>query len=243
MLSGKLPSMTPILPYESARPRRSVTSILFGLFLAAAGSLFVASNLELLPFQPTVVNLTPALIAIVAIDRFLAGRRVAALAWLGIGGLLTYALVVPEFDLGELIRDGAPVIIVLIGVVIVLRALGVMKSAPAPGGQGDLAFFGTLKNRPEDPAYLGGSCIAVLGGHRLDLRGSELSEDGAVLQIFVLWGGIDITVPESWTVSAQVFATLGGAGDKTRPPNALPAGLPRLVVRGVVVMGGLEVHN
>lgn len=182
------------------------------------------------------------LLGIVACDRFFAGRPAAALAWIVAAGVLTWALIDPEFDLGRIFRLW-PLLVVFAGVVTVVRALGLARFAPSPSGQGELAFFGTLISRPSATAYAGGSCIAVLGSHKLDLRGAQLHENGALLQIFVLWGGIDIQVPESWSVSTQVFATLGGTGDKTRPPQSLPAGLPRLVVRGVVVMGGLEVHN
>lgn len=234
--------MTATFPPAASSRRRSYTSVLFGLFLTVAGVLFVLSNFELLSFQPTLLDLTPILLGIVAADRFFAGRPAAAGFWVLAAAVLTYALLEPNFDLGRIVRLW-PVAVLGAGVVTVLRALGVGRSVESPTGQGELAFFSTLKNRSIDPAYAGGSCLSVLGSHKLDLRAAQLDENGAVLQIFVMWGGIDITVPESWSVSTQVFAALGGAADKTRPPGSLPAGLPRLVVRGVVVMGGLEVHN
>lgn len=207
-----------------------------------AGLLFTASNLGLLPFQPTLFGLLPILFGIVAIDRFAAGRPTAALFWLLVGGLLAFAQASPSFQIHDFVKFW-PLLVVLIGISIVLRSLGFQKGGGDCGRQGELAFFSTLRSKISDPAWTGGSCIAVCGGHRIDLREAQLAESGALLQIFALWGGINITVPESWSVSTQVFSTLGGSDDKSRPPHALPAGMPQLIVRGVVVMGGLEVHN
>jgi len=222
--------------------RRSPTSALFGLFLVLAGLLFTASNLELLSFQPTLVGLLPILFAIVAIDRFAAGRVAAAFFWLAIGGVTALALFSPSFELRQIFKFW-PLLVVLIGISMVLRSLGIRPGGDDDGRRGELAFFSTLRSRINDQAWTGGACIAVFGGHRIDLREAELAESGALLQVFALWGGINLTVPEGWSVSTQVFSTLGGADDKTRPPHPLPAGMPQLIVRGVVVMAGLEIHN
>lgn len=221
--------------------QRSITSSLFGLFLIVAGSLFTLSNFELLPFQPTLLDLLPILFGIVACDRLLAGRPTRALIWLGLGALLAYTLFVQSFELKRILQLW-PLLLVLFGISMVLRALGLGRRRDS-GRQGELAFFSSLHNRVADPAYDGGSCIAVLGGHRLDLREARLHENGAILQVFVMWGGIGVVVPESWSVSTQVFCAFGGADDKTRPPHSLPSGMPRLVVRGVVLMGGLDIRN
>jgi hypothetical protein len=55
-----------------------------------------------------------------------------------------------------------------------------------------------------------------------------------------MWGGIEIKVPPDWTVVSKVDPILGGYEDKTTSPKDE---LKRFVVRGTVVMGGLEVKN
>lgn len=224
-------------------PPRSPAVVLIGLFLMLAGLLFTASNLDLLPFQPTLVGMMPLLFLIAAVDRFVSGRPAAAIFWVGVA-VLSGALLFTGFDIRQLFRFW-PLILVLIGIGIVLRALGLRGggSRLACGRQGELAFFCKLDNVITDPAYTGGSCVALMGGHRLDLRGANLAESGASLQVFAFWGGIEILVPESWSVSTQVFSTLGGSDDKTRPTHALPAGMPRLIVHGMVIMGGIDIHH
>ncbi len=241
--------MAAIHPQDPARAQdslsgphgRSITAALFGVFLVVAGGLFTLANFVELPFQPTLLDLMPGLFGIVAIDRQRAGRSGAALFWLIAGVLLGFTLYTGSFDLARIVRLW-PLALILLGISTVAKSLG--KSRPkATGRQGELAFLSSLRNVISDPAYTGGACLAVLGGQRLDLRQATLHEDGALIQVFVWWGGVDIAVPEGWSVSTQVFATMGGADDKTRSPHSLPDGMPQLVVRGVVVMGGLEIHN
>ena len=63
----------------------------------------------------------------------------------------------------------------------------------------------------------------------------------AVVDVFAMWGGIEIRVPEDWAVSNQVVPLMGGVEDKTRPPRGGTA--HRLTLRGVAFMGGIEIKN
>ena len=89
-------------------------------------------------------------------------------------------------------------------------------------------------------AFKGGDLTAVLGGCEIDLRHAAIEEE-AVIDVFAICGGIEIRVPESWTVIGRVTPILGGFEDKTRPPHEVST--QRLVIRGIVIMGGVEVKN
>ncbi len=54
-------------------------------------------------------------------------------------------------------------------------------------------------------------------------------------------GGIEIKVPPTWSVSAHVTPFMGAMEDKTDRSQADPQ--KHLVVRGFVMMGGVEVNN
>jgi hypothetical protein len=79
------------------------------------------------------------------------------------------------------------------------------------------------------------------GRLRLDLRQSSINGD-AVLNVFVLCGGITIKVPVDWTVVFDGLPIMGGFDEKTVPPTG-PGSGKRLIVRGYVIMGGMEVRN
>ena len=90
------------------------------------------------------------------------------------------------------------------------------------------------------PAFRRGDLVAVMGGIELDLRQAGTDHGEAVIDVFVLWGGIDITVPPDWAVSNQVTPILGGAEDKS---TGHQQARHRLIVKGVVIMGGVEIKT
>jgi predicted membrane protein len=79
-----------------------------------------------------------------------------------------------------------------------------------------------------------------MGGCDIDLRQAAINGD-AFIDVFAVWGGIEIRVPEDWSVAFHVTPLLGGVEDKTRP--SLGSSQQRLTVRGLVVMGSVEVKN
>ena len=89
--------------------------------------------------------------------------------------------------------------------------------------------------------FRGGSVSAVMGASEIDLRKASIEAAEVVLDAFAVWGGIEIRVPEDWAVAFNVTPLMGGVEDKTRP--SLGSSQHRLTVRGLVVMGSVEVKN
>ncbi|HXY39419.1 MAG TPA: LiaF domain-containing protein, partial [Vicinamibacteria bacterium] len=93
----------------------------------------------------------------------------------------------------------------------------------------------------EPRRFRGGRAMAVMGGCEIDLRRASIPEgEEALLDVFVMWGGIEIKVPEEWEIVNRGSAFLGGFENKTRP---LATADRRLVVTGTAIMGGVEVKN
>ncbi len=80
-----------------------------------------------------------------------------------------------------------------------------------------------------------------MGGGELDLRQAAI-QDEAVIQVFALWGGYEIQVPPHWNVSLEVLPLLAGAEDK-RTQHERRDGAPTLRIKGVVIMGSIEVKT
>jgi predicted membrane protein len=139
-----------------------------------------------------------------------------------------------------------PLAIVAVGLSLVKRALTGQKP-PAAGAVGEpndrvnaFAIMGGVVRTNNSSAFRGGEMSAIMGGCELDLTQAQLADGEAVIDVFALWGGIEIRIPDTWGVSGQVQPIMGAFEDKTRPPRDAKT---RLIVRGVVIMGGVEVKN
>jgi predicted membrane protein len=137
-----------------------------------------------------------------------------------------------------------PLLLVLAGGSMVWRGMYGRRHEASPGDRHStisaLAILAGINRGNSSKTFRGGDVTAVMGGCQIDLR--QASIDGeAVIDVFAMWGGIEIKVPENWSVSGHVTPVLGGYEDKTRPLGN--AADQRLVVRGMVIMGGVEIKN
>lgn len=137
----------------------------------------------------------------------------------------------PRFD-GAFAPGGAP------------EAASRATAGPRPGAaQGQvLRVFAMLSgsDRRHRGALAHVEASAVMGGCDIDLRDATPTSDPLVIQVFAMWGGIDIRVPPGWLVQNEAWPILGGIIDSTAPP-AVPA--HRVILRGNAFMGGVEVKN
>ncbi len=136
-----------------------------------------------------------------------------------------------------------PMLLVFFGASLVwhgLRGRQNRASADDAATVSGLAVLGGIHRGNNSRAFRGGDLTAVLGGCEIDLRQAAI-EGEAVIDVFAMWGGIEIRVPEDWSVSGRVVPILGGFEDKTHPPQGATA--HRLVVRGFAIMGGIEIKN
>ena len=189
-------------------------------------------------------------------------QRIGGAVLLGIGALLLLrSLHVISFHL----RDVWPILLVIRGALMVWRSMGrrdpgavlasarrqlpESESAPAADGYvlNEFAFLGGGERIIRSHDFRGGEVTAIMGGFNIDLRGAGISGEEAVLEVFTLWGGVEIRVPEDWVVELQAQPILGGISETTAGPGAPPpvASAPRkrLVIRGTAIMGGVEVKR
>ena len=122
------------------------------------------------------------------------------------------------------------------------------NSASAAANSGEpvhaslFSLLSSSKRRWGKSVFRGAEATAFMGGCELDLREALMSSgELAVVDVFVIMGGVNIFVPPNWTVSQEVVPLLGGVHDKTRSVPSNPA--QHLLVRGTVVMGGVEISN
>jgi len=81
--------------------------------------------------------------------------------------------------------------------------------------------------------------LAVMGGSKLDFREADLLEGITEIQVLAIMGGVEIVVPPDVTVDMRGLGVMGGFPNLVH--RAPEEDAPVLRIRGLAVMGGVEV--
>ena len=108
----------------------------------------------------------------------------------------------------------------------------------------EYCIFTGGKRRIVTSNFRGGEVVAVFGGVDVDLRGSQLGGDEAVVDITAAFGGCTLKVPTNWYVEMRGVAAFGGYSNKTIPPRLSPGQrVQKLIVTGSAAFGGVVIEN
>lgn len=118
---------------------------------------------------------------------------------------------------------------------------GTNTAGAATDTVGAVAVMSGVTRRSVSQDFRGGDVVAFMGGASIDLRGAQIASGEARLEVFAMWGGIDVFVPEGWLVDNRAFPLMGGVDDHTERPTTGDA--PRLVIRGFILMGGMDIKH
>ncbi|HTO74697.1 MAG TPA: DUF5668 domain-containing protein [Thermoanaerobaculia bacterium] len=91
--------------------------------------------------------------------------------------------------------------------------------------------------------FRGGEVTAIMGGFEIDLRGAQIQGDSATIEIFTLFGGIELKVPQDWYVVLQGTPILGMFTNTAKPLPESAGPRKKLILKGAAIMGGVEVKN
>lgn len=228
--------------------RQPQAQVFFGVLLLIFGALALVDNLDIFStrqffqFWPMVF----ILVGLLKISRSqqTSGRLIGG-AFIALGTLLTLQhMGIVYFRM----RDWWPVFIIVAGLVIIFKdkintsasysnALDGNEQAHAESNVSAIMSGAKLQNSTQN--FRGGELTAVMGGIELDLRNASIQNE-ATLNVFVMWGGIELKIPNDWTVISQGVPVLGGFEDKTVPPLVREK---KLFIQGYAIMGAVEIKN
>ena len=121
----------------------------------------------------------------------------------------------------------------------------------APDPAAHISMFSVMsgvRRASNATAFRGGDILAFMGGVHLDLRLATIPPGAeAVLDVTAIMGGVEVAVPSNWAVSTPVFPFMGAVEDKRLAPLPIDGkpvtDAPRLIIRGFVMMGNIELRS
>ena len=219
--------------------------LILGLVLLVVGASMLLDNLGVMNAY-YVIRLWPAALILVGLTCLFqsqrAAGRVACFFWIFIG---TWLLLGNLHVLRLHFWDLWPLPFIMAGLYLMWQSLGGHRTATSGGSLEStfsaLAMLGGVGRKINSRQFTGGEATALLGGCKIDLRDADITAEEAVIDVFAFWGGIELVIPEGWSVINRIIPVMGGAEDRTRPStSAVPK---RLVIRGIAIMGGIEIKN
>jgi len=224
--------------------------LVVGLLVVTLGAIVLGNNLGWLDGREAFRHFWPAAFVVIGVALFFQPAtcrpsRWWSLVWI-VAGAWIYAHQRAWIDL-EFWDVVFPGILLLVGGSLVWRVVAgdrprrVRASEDPDAHLSSFAVMSGNEIRSVAAGFRGADLVAFMGGVVLDLTQSKIEAEQATIDAYVLWGGVEIKVPKEWTVVSQVVPFMGAYEDKTQPSSAVPT--KRLVVRGAVVMGGIEVKN
>ena len=240
--------MEPNQRYGHYRQRYSA-GMLPAVVLIAIGAIFFLSNLHLVYFHD-MVRFWPAILVALGLVKLVDSGTNEGRA--GGGILIAAGAILLAQTLGFLdmrMRDMWPLILIGVGLQLLYQRAWAWPAfaADRASGEGVLhedAIFSGGKRKITSQDFKGGVINAIFGGMEIDLRKAAIVGDSAVIEIYAVFGGVEIKIPEYWSAVVQGSGIFGGFGDETVQPD--PARMPvvkRLIVRGSAVFGGVGVKN
>lgn len=253
--------------HPSRAPRASKPLLILGIGLILLGVLFSLDSLGLADVGTVVKLLLPSILIFMGYTKYREERGTA-----GYGLMLAGIFLALVFFARGRFEDLIPALMmVALGIFVLLKGLHQQRArvrmsepvmVPAVPEDGE-AVPPTPSAAPSPDAYLSGTAIltgykrrilnqdlrggeltAIFGGFELDLRRSALQNNQATLDVFVLFGGGKVMVPQDWQVDIRTTAIAGAVEDKTMAMGEAPSqDRPRLVLTGTALFGGVEITH
>lgn len=230
---------------SAGRAFRLTPQLVFGLCVIAVGVLFTLDNLGIAHAE-AYLRFWPVVLIAIGLIKMWGSRNAASGGFTGFLFTLvgTWLLLEETAVVRVSFWELWPLLLVFFGAYLVWQG---MAGPQRRGVAGDanatvsaVAVLGGVARGNNSRNFKGGDLTAFMGGCELDLRKAAIDGE-AVIDVMAMWGGIEIRVPEDWTVISRVVPVMAGFEDKTRPPQG--ATTHRLVIRGVILMAGVEVKN
>jgi predicted membrane protein len=227
------------------------------IVLVAVGALFLLNNTHILPIRD-ILRFWPGILVAVGIMLVVDSQQTSGKTAGGVFSAIGSFLLARNLGLIDLTWNEVwPLFLIGLGLLMlwdrthwyagVLQSSGTQRRRMLFGWRAlpkESTVFGSSTRSYAGQEFEGGRYETVFGGIEVDLRGSHMTSDEAVIKVDAVMGGAEIKVPETWLVVIRAAAVFGGVVNNTRSPDPVLVPNPkRLIVKGSAVFGGIEIKN
>lgn len=224
--------------------QRTSGRAILGIVLILIGIAFVSKTLDLFPQNVLHHIFSWQMILIVLGVIFITTRQNTTTGLILL--ILGLVFLIPNFvDISYPIRQIFwPVLLIAIGVYIILRSTISRKhNFTASGSEylDDIAIFGGGDKVLTSESFKGGKITAIFGGSKIDLSRSKLASGQNTLDVFCMFGGSTLIVPENWIIKLDVVSIFGGFSDKRHKRAENMEVGKELIIKGFAIFGGGDI--
>lgn len=222
-------------------------SAVVGLVFLTIGITLILDNFGLIPHRASylIFRWENILILVGGILLITRQNNMVGAILVGLGAFFSFD---HWFDVNVNIFDLWPVVFVIAGLYIIRRNRGSQNYDPTSNTFDrdvieDVAVFGGGDRVFTSQNFKGGTLTAIFGGSNIDLTTCDLAEGQNVIDVFYMFGGSKIRVPQDWDVHLNVTGIFGAMTDKRTliDPNKNPE--KTLYVKGLALFGGADLTN
>jgi len=215
-----------------------------GVFLIILGIGFVLQQAGLWQFTNIFATGWPIILIIIGIIQLLNRNRtssVSGLMFIAAGGLLFLNQFV-EFNIYQYTW---PIILIFSGLVFIFSKSVSKRKKPVNTEDflDVLVIFSGSETEPQSDRFTDGTATAIFGGAKIDLRGAIVPQEGAVLELTAVFGGIDIRIPDNVRVDISGTPLFGGWENKTKRHVENRETTPILKIDCTTIFGGVTIRD
>ena len=210
---------------------------IIGIILIALGTIFLLDNMGYDMYLPYYLFSWPAVFVVLGVINLLSGNSRSSLIFFGLATIF-YLHHYNVVRIGEI----WPVVLIIIGLSFIFRRRGQARNISESNDDiiDEVAVFGGTEKKFVSEKFQGGKITCLFGGSEIDLRGSK-AQDGAVIEVFCMFGGVELTLPEDWKVNMNATAIFGGFSDARKNVSETPSATVH--IKGFTMFGGGELKN
>lgn len=185
----------------------------------------------------------PLILIVIGLSHILAGEIYGGLLWVVVGfvvGLITTGLVSYSGSRWQIIW---PILAILVGLRFLVRpARRAGRVWRGNGRAAPSAVFSERQQQESSQDFRGTNMRATFGSAKLDLREAKIAASGAIIDVSVVFGAIEILAPAATPVRSDLHSVFADYTDH-RSPAAIDESLPAITLRGDVTFGAVEVKD